>query len=896
AFVRLRNLAEQIPEHAGSALRRRGVAVLRPGLSTDDVVGQDFLRRELQREDMTSAMSRLLRPDSQLFVRLGFGPAWCGEFQIRQAPPRKSGQEPSPPFLPLSGPLNVPLVWLQPLRYIPWLARLLKVVLAARVPVQPLAVRPKQQEDSGGDPPSWWWHSEVGEGDVIVLDHSVASDSPCSLPGEDALQEAGQAARLLGEALSMGCPPDRALEVCEAFAADVLDPAPYPAVGRQYIVQSLPSALIRREENVESDVVGELRPGSIVSILTRGVESPGRVEVFTEQAMRMPGYLSDEGPSGLASAGLKGWISSEAYNGTRLLVSLEPAEVPAATERQLGELSGALRGICAWVNVTLASASAGSTWRTEQICKRHAGTLEQMLLKSEHLSVEACDVSGTGAMGEPPSCCPRSDSPYAAPGRARPGGSWRGLEAQSPDKLRSRGAHQQLQAEFPPYLKDVMEPPAVLHCRVSGSALAMMLLGPATLRGALLGSILLLLEGLGERAIPRDSHRRHLEANVLSTAAYDDEPTIAPSVKEHTDSQPPAVAHEPTSSSDDEGFCGGRVNLPELLTVRQAAREGLAWRCPGMAPSSNATSEFGMDAEQLQLGPDADPAVSADVELSSAGTAPLSCSHESQFFGALASNTGVRDVGPPGFLVWKLTAEWGAATLFASTAMCYCSWGWLYWSSCGCQFVVINLLTDKFWVKDKSAKNLQSVIPESKQKYSIHKNTSDDTCSIEAKMSLLVGSTGSHPLLKHSVRWMQYVAAPYRRVSLLNFLSMAAGVLALNQLSNMHPRWDSDTNDVLQFHEVSQCAVKGFQAAEDALRCDRPLPPRREDEVFPAEIATVAIKPMQPRKQKANLVSFSPRLSEDPDIAEKQKAPGAGNSEASTSKELSTVGAFGVGL
>ena len=86
----------------------------------------------------------------------------------------------------------------------------------------------------------------------------------------------------------------------------------------------------------------------------------------------------------------------------------------------------------------------------------------------------------------------------------------------------------------------------------------------------------------------------------------------------------------------------------------------------------------------------------------------------------------------------------------------------------------------------------------------------------------------------------------------------------------------------------------------------RKLPLAQEDEVFPAEIATVAIKPMQPRKQKAspaalalrlfgvlgyrlfwasrvtclqlasqaNLVSFSPRLSEDPDVAEKQKAPG----------------------
>eukprot|EP00439_Symbiodinium_sp_Y106_P047055 s735_g6.t1 len=134
AFVRLRNLAEQIPEHAGSALRRRGVAVLRPGLSADDVVGQDFLRRELQREEMTSAMSRLLRPDSQLFLRLGFGRTWCGEVQIRQAPPRKSGQEPSPPFMPLSGPLNVPSVWLQPLRYIPWLARLLKGTVVRKSP------------------------------------------------------------------------------------------------------------------------------------------------------------------------------------------------------------------------------------------------------------------------------------------------------------------------------------------------------------------------------------------------------------------------------------------------------------------------------------------------------------------------------------------------------------------------------------------------------------------------------------------------------------------------------------------------------------------------------------------------------------------------------------------
>ncbi|CAE7446623.1 PIP5K8 [Symbiodinium natans] len=71
--------------------------------------------------------------------------------------------------------------------------------------------------------------------------------------------------------------------------------------------------------------------------------------------------------------------------------------------------------------------------------------------------------------------------------------------------------------------------------------------------------------------------------------------------------------------------------------------------------------------------------------------------------------------------------------------------------------------------------------------------------------------------------------------------------------------------------DVSQCTVRGFQAAEDLLGCDRPPPATREDEVFPAEVASIAIKPLQPRKPKANLVSFSPRLSEDPDTAEKQK-------------------------
>ncbi|CAE7446634.1 unnamed protein product [Symbiodinium natans] len=389
-LVRLQDLAEEGLDAAGSVLRHRGVAVLRPGLAADDVVGKDFLRRELQRDDVTSAMSRLLRPDSRLFTRLGFGSAWCGEFRTRRSSPREQGQEP-PPWASLPTPGSVSMLWLRLLRYVPWLGRVLKVVLSARVPVQPVAVR-TDQEAAGGDWSTWWWHSLVGEGDVIVLDHLRTLDSPVTLPGESSLHLAGKAARSLREALRQGS-PEGAFEVCESLADDILDPVPYPAVGRQYTVQSLPSTLIRREESVESDVIGELRPGSMVSILARGAESPGRVEVFTEQAMRMPGYVSDEGASAPTSAaGLKGWISSEAYNGTRLLKPKEPVEVPPATMQRLAELSGALRGICSWANVTLASAT-GPTWRTEQICKRHVGTLEQMLLKSEHLSIEVMCVS-----------------------------------------------------------------------------------------------------------------------------------------------------------------------------------------------------------------------------------------------------------------------------------------------------------------------------------------------------------------------------------------------------------------------------------------------------------------------------------------------------------------------
>eukprot|EP00439_Symbiodinium_sp_Y106_P083244 s349_g23.t1 len=72
------------------------------------------------------------------------------------------------------------------------------------------------------------------------------------------------------------------------------------------------------------------------------------------------------------------------------------------------------------------------------ICRPHMAYGTDLQAACRHTGADAAqvrapfsrgDVSGTGAMGEPPTCCPRSDSPYAAPGHARAGGSWRRYEA-----------------------------------------------------------------------------------------------------------------------------------------------------------------------------------------------------------------------------------------------------------------------------------------------------------------------------------------------------------------------------------------------------------------------------------------------------------------------------------
>lgn len=62
----------------------------------------------------------------------------------------------------------------------------------------------------------------------------------------------------------------------------------YPRLGDTYKVHLRP-ALLRRFEAVESDLLGEVRLGKTVTILKHGTESPGRVQVYTEDALVMPG-------------------------------------------------------------------------------------------------------------------------------------------------------------------------------------------------------------------------------------------------------------------------------------------------------------------------------------------------------------------------------------------------------------------------------------------------------------------------------------------------------------------------------------------------------------------------------------------------------------------------------
>merc|ERR1712232_715343 len=142
------------------------------------------------------------------------------------------------------------LLW-ELLRKAPSVARILKVWLFLRAPVQPLAVleaAPRQR---------WRWHSGLGIGDVLVLDSLRCSHCSFAIPGELQVAKACKSVQKLRKALLGKAERNHgafeslqaAARICMDFEASVLERAPYPVVGERYTINTKPSAFIRKLEN-----------------------------------------------------------------------------------------------------------------------------------------------------------------------------------------------------------------------------------------------------------------------------------------------------------------------------------------------------------------------------------------------------------------------------------------------------------------------------------------------------------------------------------------------------------------------------------------------------------------------------------------------------------------------
>lgn len=144
-------------------------------------------------------------------------------------------------------------------------------------------------------------------GDALVVDQMRSMDMVVQV-GEEGLQEAQKAAQRLQAALqsqakslqAQDAQDTRNTQDTASFEAatrevpkvcgdvELLKALDYPRLGDTYKVHLRP-ALLRRFEAVESDLLGEVRLGKTVTILKHGTESPGRVQVYTEDALVMPG-------------------------------------------------------------------------------------------------------------------------------------------------------------------------------------------------------------------------------------------------------------------------------------------------------------------------------------------------------------------------------------------------------------------------------------------------------------------------------------------------------------------------------------------------------------------------------------------------------------------------------
>jgi len=191
---------------------------------------------------------------------------------------------------------------------------------------------------------------------------------------------------------------------CGDLSPVVLEPQPYPRVGERYFVHGKPTTLVRRLESVESDVIADIYPGGVVTVLDVGRESPGRARVYTEQAIPVSLSSVTDDDQGyvppVEQQGMQGWISSAGYDAVRLLQPLSsplPRDTPsAALLGLLEEASSVLGGVCAWANVTLEAFDSGGGrldrkvgWQAARILDRHVKELQMLLEGGHRVSVQA---------------------------------------------------------------------------------------------------------------------------------------------------------------------------------------------------------------------------------------------------------------------------------------------------------------------------------------------------------------------------------------------------------------------------------------------------------------------------------------------------------------------------
>jgi hypothetical protein len=263
-------------------------------------------------------------------------------------------------------------------------------------------------------------------GDVLVLDAMRCPHTRFVLPGENIMDQMRSAMIELRETLPStlhGYTVDdktgsaaskigslaESLWACSRFSRPVLEPEPYPVVGERYTVVTSPSTLLRKGVSLESDVAAEIRPGSTITILEVSQDAGlVRAKIYTEHATVIMfdsatngGDFLEKTVGSSMQGGTTGWVSCTSTDGRRLLQPLSGSDSagkspPSAVSTHLANISGLIRGICDWVNMTdraLAGAdvSRGSRLSRQQqvILDRNKRLLESKLEDMHHLSFEA---------------------------------------------------------------------------------------------------------------------------------------------------------------------------------------------------------------------------------------------------------------------------------------------------------------------------------------------------------------------------------------------------------------------------------------------------------------------------------------------------------------------------